>query len=84
MNASSVLSDTQAREIAAGQIEQGLAFTNSPLGVFAETGEILASLANAARAGDDLLHPSLRIGEDFWSYVAFHGERGPVDSWSEL
>jgi len=87
MTSSSVLSDTQAREIAARLGAAGVGrpnCTNGDLMELAASGAIGATLYRAAKHGPppERIHDWVSQGlRDLLAYVAFHGERGPVDGW---
>ncbi len=81
MTAPSIISDQEAREIAAsiGGAE------GSPIQRLAATGEILEGFAGLARNRSLLkpgAYPSL-IPAAIWAYVAHHGERGPQPNWTD-
>lgn len=88
MTSSSVLSDTQAREIAARLGAAGVGrpnCTNDEILALGADGSIGATLYGAAKHGPppERIHDWLSRGlRDLLAYVAFHGERGPVDGWS--
>lgn len=78
MTSPSLLSDAQAREVARDRMRR------EP---FVGTGEIDADFYRWAKANQayQRAHPGDISGSlyDLAAYVAFHGERGPVESWSE-
>lgn len=79
---SSVITDAEAKAIAQREVDADIAGPESAVGRFAATGEIDADFARVMREGYYMAPPE--FSAELQAYVAFHGERGPVDGWGDL